>query len=217
MLEVWKNGGLPKLNVAAICGVTQTLGPGLRGVIWVQGCPFRCSGCIAPDWIPVQVAQLISPKDLAEQMLQRPEINGLTFSGGEPMRQAAGLAEVAKIVRRKRDFSIICFTGYTLAQLQKHPPGPGVPELLAELDVLIDGQYQALDNDNLGLRGSSNQQLHYLTSRHRKDRLESQPRQVEFHFQQNYALLVGVPPIGVEQVFESVLEKVQPDKLFQQF
>lgn len=40
------------INVAEICLGTRALGPGLRSALWVQGCPFRCPGCVAPDWIP---------------------------------------------------------------------------------------------------------------------------------------------------------------------
>jgi pyruvate-formate lyase-activating enzyme len=39
------------LNIAATCQATYALGPGLRSAVWVQGCPFRCPGCISPDWV----------------------------------------------------------------------------------------------------------------------------------------------------------------------
>jgi len=41
-----------EVQVAETCIGTRALGPGLRSVVWVQGCPFSCAGCIAPDWIP---------------------------------------------------------------------------------------------------------------------------------------------------------------------
>lgn len=44
--------GQPPLNVAATRVGTRTLGPGVRSVVWVQGCPFHCLGCLAPEWIP---------------------------------------------------------------------------------------------------------------------------------------------------------------------
>src|SRR5690348_11966108 len=34
------------VRVAATCTGTRALGPGLRSVVWVQGCPFRCAGCL---------------------------------------------------------------------------------------------------------------------------------------------------------------------------
>lgn len=144
---------------------TRALGPGLRSVAWVQGCPFRCRGCIAPDWIPQRPARETAPADLAAELLAHPGVTGFTFSGGEPMAQAAGLAAVITIARRQRDLTLICFSGYRLAELRDRPPGPGVAELLAQTDVLIDGRYVAGRNDALGLRGSSNQQVHLLTGR----------------------------------------------------
>jgi pyruvate-formate lyase-activating enzyme len=44
--------GIPDVQAAETCVGTRALGPGLRSAVWVQGCPFRCTGCIAPDWIP---------------------------------------------------------------------------------------------------------------------------------------------------------------------
>jgi anaerobic ribonucleoside-triphosphate reductase activating protein len=120
----WKTGGLPLLNIAHICPETRALGPGLRAVVWVQGCCFNCPGCIAPEWINFRIAKLISPDSLAEKLLSNPNIEGLTFSGGEPMLQPAGLAKLAQIARKKKDISIICYTGFTLEQLIKNPQPP---------------------------------------------------------------------------------------------
>ncbi|MBE0697352.1 MAG: radical SAM protein, partial [Anaerolineaceae bacterium] len=89
------------LNIAAICKGTRSLGPGLRAVVWVQGCPFQCPGCIAPDWIPIHPSHLYSPEQLVDDLLGDPHIQGLTFSGGEPMLQAVGLAFLSRLARKK--------------------------------------------------------------------------------------------------------------------
>jgi anaerobic ribonucleoside-triphosphate reductase activating protein len=94
---------LVKLNIAKTCVGTRALGPGVRSVVWVQGCPFRCQGCIAPEWIPFERAREADPAELASELLADPDVAGLTFSGGEPMRQAAGLARLITIARRQRD------------------------------------------------------------------------------------------------------------------
>lgn len=192
--------------MAATCVGTRALGPGLRSVAWVQGCPFRCRGCIAPDWIPRRPARETAPADLAAELLAHPGVTGLTFSGGEPMAQAAGLAAVITIARRQRDLTLVCFTGYRLAELRDRPPGPGVAELLAQTDVLIDGRYVAGRNDDLGLRGSSNQQVHLLTGRlaHAAAELAGGPRRTEIRLRGRTALLVGVPGHGVAEAFDHV-------------
>jgi anaerobic ribonucleoside-triphosphate reductase activating protein len=191
------------LQVAEICVGTRALGPGLRSAAWVQGCPFRCPGCIAPDWIPVRAARAVRPAALAAELLSHPLVTGLTFSGGEPMSQAAGLAEVIAIARRQRDLTLICFTGYRLAELRTRPPNPGVAKLLAQTDVLIDGRYVAARNDGRGLRGSDNQRIHLLTGRlaDAAEELAQGQRRAEIRLSGPSALLVGVPGRGVAEAF----------------
>lgn len=199
---------LGKLYIAETCVGTRALGPGLRSVVWVQGCPFRCAGCIAPEWIPAEPAggpaRIADPADLAAELLADPGVTGLTFSGGEPMSQAAGLTEVIEAARRARDLNLICFTGYRLAELRARPPGPGVADLLAQTDVLIDGRYVAARNDGRGLRGSANQRVHFLTGRLRDSEAElaGGPRRSEIRLRGGSALLVGVPGPGVSEAFD---------------
>ncbi len=219
----WKTGGLPFLNIAATCPVTEAHGPGLREAVWVQGCPFHCSNCISPEWIPKRIETLITPEKLAQQILQRSDpstslrtgITGITFSGGEPMLQAVGLAQLIKLTRQQRDLSLICFSGFTLEQLQQNPPGTGVKELLSEIDVLIDGQYIAEKNDNQGLRGSSNQRIHFLTDRIAPDDYDFQfgKRKVEIYIQDGETLLVGVPSKGVLESFDTAIENIKGGKI----
>ena len=185
-----------KLNVAAVAGRTQALGPGTRAVVWVQGCPFRCKGCLAPDWIPSDPALLLSPEEILER-IDLDQITGLTFSGGEPMAQASGLAALARLARRKKDLDVICFTGFRYEQLLIHPPDPGVPELLAEVDVLIDGPFVQQLADVRGLRGSSNQRIIHLTPRLREHGLETQRRKIEMTIRNGEVAFIGIPTPGV--------------------
>lgn len=191
------------LNVAAMTARTRALGPGLRSVLWVQGCPFHCAGCIAEEWIPQREAELMTPADAAARLTADPEVDGVTFSGGEPMLQAAALAETIAVVRRDRDVSLICFTGYRLEALRERPPGPGVADLLAAVDVLIDGLYVAARDDGLGMRGSANQRIHHLTDRLRDSGYDfgGRPRTTELQFAGDDLLLVGVPDPLTAAVF----------------
>lgn len=201
------------LNIAATCPATNALGPGLRAVVWVQGCIFRCPGCIAPEWIPLQPARLVQPEDLITELLSDPAISGLTFSGGEPMLQAAGLARLARLAREKRDLNIICFTGFQKSTLENSPPGPGIADLLDQIDVLIDGPYIARLNDNRGLRGSSNQRIHYLTNRLADYDLEDTARRVEIKLSDGQAFLVGVPPVRLGDAFNQAMDRVNKMQL----
>lgn len=207
--DPWRTGGWPLLNIAATCTATHALGPGLRAVVWVQGCPHHCPGCLAPDWIPMRQARRVAPDDLVAELLVHPDVTGLTFSGGEPMMQAAGLARLIRLARQQRPLSLICFSGFTLAQLRHAPPGPGVADLLAETDVLIDGRYIAAQDDNRGLRGSRNQRIHYLTDRLAAFDFATAPRQVEIQVAPEHVFLVGVPPHGVLSMVEQAIDRMR--------
>lgn len=189
------------LNIAAVAARTGALGPGTRAVVWVQGCPLNCLGCLAPSWIPFIPANRLTP----QQVLQRIDlssINGLTFSGGEPMEQAAGLAALARLARAQKDLDLICFTGYRYEGLLKNPPNKGVAELLAQVDVLIDGPFVQSLNNSVGLRGSSNQRVIHLTSRLKGYNLESQPRSVEITVKNGELAFIGIPTPGVLSAIE---------------
>jgi anaerobic ribonucleoside-triphosphate reductase activating protein len=198
------------LNIAATHVGTEALGPGVRSVVWVQGCPFDCPGCIAPDWIPDRPARRAEPAEVAEELLADPRVTGLTLSGGEPMQQAAGLAELVRHARVIRDVSVVCFTGHRLERLRAGPSAPGAADLLANVDVLIDGRYVASLDDGRGLRGSSNQRVHHLTERLAACGydFEGRPRTAEIAVDGPRALLIGVPPPGLLDVFDTAVDTV---------
>lgn len=92
---------------------TRTEGPGLRAAVWVQGCPNRCAGCMAPDTWSFTDGYEKSVAALAEEILAIPYLEGATFAGGEPFCQAGALANLAGRLR-PAGLSIIVFSGYTL-------------------------------------------------------------------------------------------------------
>eukprot|EP01031_Cornospumella_fuschlensis_P012437 gene12437-15196_t len=61
-----------RLYLARYSPQCSVLGPGLRAVIWVQGCPFRCSGCVAPETLPFFGGEIIATADLAQRLLCLP-------------------------------------------------------------------------------------------------------------------------------------------------
>jgi anaerobic ribonucleoside-triphosphate reductase activating protein len=200
------------LNIAQICPETRVLGPGKRFVIWVQGCPFSCAECVAPNWIPIEINRLVSIDDLAERITGAQDLEGITLSGGEPMLQAEGLATLVRRVHKARpNLSVIAFSGFTLGQLRKRARlKPGIGELLDQLDVLIDGLYHADLNDDLGLRGSSNQRIRFLTARYRnrKAEFEHRSREIEIHALEKEMLMVGVPSAKSLKIFQSLPQQI---------
>lgn len=181
------------LSVYDLCpsGI-KTLGPGLRYAIWTQGCLLHCEGCATPQSRPISNKKRVRVSDLANDILVRPNIDGITISGGEPFLQAAALADLLDIVLNERPMlNVISFSGYYKESLSWHD----AQRLLSKIDLLIDGPYIQTRNDNQGIRGSSNQHLHFLSSRLLpwKDELEHGKRRIEFHIQSSDIKAYGVP------------------------
>jgi anaerobic ribonucleoside-triphosphate reductase activating protein len=201
------------LNIAAFHPGTRVLGPGLRAVVWVQGCPFNCKGCIAPDWIPFKKSKLIDPIRIAEIILNLPDLEGITISGGEPMMQADNLTLMLSAVFASKPLTVMVFTGFTLEKLKSDPPNPGVPDFLNFIDVLVDGIYIEKLNDGRGLRGSSNQRFHYLTPRMKGNHFSSQPRNIELYFDQNESFLVGIPTYDFSQAYNKAFQTINKGEI----
>lgn len=77
------------LRIAATAAHVTTLGPGLRHVIWTQGCERACVGCLALEWRDPRGGEVRSVSSLVAEVLAadaRRPIEGLTLSGGEVYR-----------------------------------------------------------------------------------------------------------------------------------
>lgn len=186
------------LNIAALTPATAALGPGRRFALWVQGCPFRCKGCLAPQWIPFTRANILDIEHLARQIVLQEGLDGISISGGEPMVQAGELADLLTLVRAERPaFNVIVFSGFRIEQLH----WPEAQRLLAAADLLVDGLYQQKRNDGQGLRGSSNQRFHFLTGRLLpfRDAIAGERQSLEYQIQPDGVLQVGIPPLDFQR------------------
>lgn len=153
------------LNIGMIIPCTEAEGPGKRFALWVQGCPMRCSGCCNPEYLEFVDNQLTPVSEVLQRVLDardRDGVEGVTFLGGEPFSQAPALAALAAGVR-EAGLTVMIFSGYTLRAL-KSMKRPGVAELLAQTDLLVDGPFMQdkLDRQRRWI-GSTNQTPHDLT------------------------------------------------------
>jgi anaerobic ribonucleoside-triphosphate reductase activating protein len=151
------------LNLAGFLARSAVNGPGIRAVVWVQGCPFRCEGCFNERFQPFSPATYVTVSDLAGTILSLPDIDGVTFSGGEPFAQAGPLAALGNTLRAA-GLSIVTYTGYTGDQLAGGDDSAW-PALLAVTDLLITGPYIAALAQPDPLKGSANQQVIPLGTR----------------------------------------------------
>ena len=154
------------INIAAELSESMANGPGKRYVIWVQGCCFKCPGCFNSAFQPIVPKNIVPVDIIARRILSVKSIEGVTYSGGEPILQCDALVELNNILI-KNDLSIVCYTGYTLEELYQLNNSK-VIDFLSQIDILIDGRYQEANKTNLIWRGSRNQKVHFLTDRYKE-------------------------------------------------
>ena len=190
------------LNVYHISEGSYALGPGLRYIIWVQGCMQNCKGCISPQSRPMIANNLIRIETLANSIINNHKIEGITISGGEPFLQASKLALLLQMVKEKRpELNVIVFSGYQLKQLNSDKANV----FIQFIDLLIDGPYVDELNDEKGMRGSSNQQFHYFTDRliPFKKELEDGGRSNEMVIKNEEIHIIGIPRKDIKPVINS--------------
>jgi len=197
------------LHLARRANCCTVLGPGRRAVLWVQGCPFRCPGCVAPEAQPFRGGQDVDVASLADELSGLPDIEGVTFSGGEPLAQAAAFINLIDLIRFKRDLTFMSYTGYTLEHLHRQGT-PAQKALLRRLDILVDGPYIASRHTNLRWRGSDNQRVHLLTPRYRhlEQQLQDRGNWLEFTTDSEGGLFwMGIPSKGFREAFERKMQE----------
>ncbi len=147
----------PLLRVAGRVRESIVDGPGLRYVIFAQGCPHRCVGCHNPHTWDLDGGTLMDIEDLQTEIIKNPLLRGVTFSGGEPFCQAEVLAALARAVRAQ-GLDIWIYSGYTWEDLTTRGD-PAWDALLHAADVLVDGPYLPERQTTAPFRGSDNQRV----------------------------------------------------------
>ena len=148
------------MYIARILYPVKVLGPGKRIGIWFVGCKHKCKGCSNPELWSINEKYFVTiaqVERLIRSVAMENEIDGFTISGGDPMEQAA---EIADLLENVKDISedVLLYTGYKIAELTSDMN----KKLLDKVAVLIDGRYEEELNDDSFLRGSSNQNIYIL-------------------------------------------------------
>ena len=133
-------------------------GPGIRYVVFTQGCPHHCPGCHNPQTHDFHGGNEFDCQQIWEEIFSSRLLSGVTFSGGEPFCQPEALAFMAEEIKA-RGIHLMIYTGYLLEQLQKME-NPAVTRLLELADIIVDGPFvEAEKNLTLSFRGSENQRV----------------------------------------------------------
>lgn len=131
-------------------------GPGIRMVIWTQGCMHNCKGCHNPQTHDLAAGELVTSEEIIAQMKEAQLQTGLTLSGGEPFLQSEALLPIVQAAKEMR-LNIWAYSGFTYEQLISHEE---YRNLLNYLDVLVDGKFIEEEKDyRLKFKGSKNQRI----------------------------------------------------------
>ena len=185
--------------------VTECLGPGLRYVIWTQGCAKRCKGCINPEGAEIGGGYEKTVSELSRSVLTAKNICGITISGGEPFLQYDELFSLLKELRQSSDLGVMIYTGYTYEELLDIHKNDDISEFFSMVDILVDGEYREELNTNSAFRGSDNQRIIFLSSEYeslKNEMLGSKNRKISFDIlDSGDVFLIGIPPKGFYRKF----------------
>ncbi|MGN1227827.1 MAG: anaerobic ribonucleoside-triphosphate reductase activating protein [Christensenellales bacterium] len=147
-----------KLRIAGVENDSITDGPGLRFVVFTQGCPHNCKGCHNPQTHSLNGGTEIDCEELLKMIDNNPLLSGVTISGGEPILQAKALIPFADAVKQRK-LNLALYTGFTYEQLMEKNDSD-ILQLLKYVDVIIDGKFEIEKKSfDLKFKGSSNQRI----------------------------------------------------------
>ena len=135
-------------------------GPGVRVTLWAAGCSLHCEGCHNPQTWDFNAGKLFDEMAKQElfEALSKPYVQGITFSGGNPLdRPYEAFILINEIKSKFPDKDIWLYSGYTYEEIcmsrEKF-------KAILGIDVLVDGPYIEEQRDiMLPFRGSKNQRL----------------------------------------------------------
>ena len=184
-----------QLRVHALMECSTVNGPGMRAVIWVQGCLLGCPGCWNPQThdplrgFHLDVSEIIEWFAIASR---KNRIEGLTISGGEPMEQAPTVLELLRRLKAAHPgMTTGLFSGYTEREL----PDALWRAMQGHLDFAVLGRYNARRHSHDPLVASTNQVLRLYTTRYSMADFQAQAAEVHID-DTGLTQITGFPVLG---------------------
>lgn len=173
-----------KIRVYQIIKQTKVEGPETRYCIWFQGCSRHCKGCWAEETWPHDGGQELDTEEILNDILATPNIQGVTFLGGEPFEQPDALEFLARGAK-EAGLSVLCFTGGKIEEIKNR-------KILNYIDLLIDGEFREDEKDfSRPWVGSKNQRYHFLTDRYDAKILTEYKNKIEVNIQKNGLVFIN--------------------------
>ena len=147
----YNNDDDDKIRIAGLVEESIVDGPGIRFVVFTQGCPHGCRGCHNPQTHDFNGGRDESIEKIASMIGSDPLLKGVTLSGGEPFMQAGKLVKLLNKIKNEK-LNVITYTGFKYEELiEKANAENKYLELLKASDILIDGEFE-LDKKEDGLK-----------------------------------------------------------------
>ncbi len=147
------------LRIAGCKKHSSVNGPGVRYVLFMQGCTHHCPGCQNPEtWDPAG-GMAVNVEDIIQEIRSTRYLDGVTLSGGDPLLQPDAARTIAKAMQED-DLNVWLYTGWTYEQIMRGSAGQKAKEVLPYVNVLVDGPFVEQRKTGHSLwRGSDNQRL----------------------------------------------------------
>lgn len=155
------------IRYAGLDAASTVDGPGVRTVVWLQGCSIQCEACQNRRLWDKWGGRAADPLRLATEMVQWNKdaggSNRYTITGGEPFDQVEELLMLVNALRvMAPNANILVYTGYTWQALtSKTKIGWRLRRLaIMQIDTLVDGPYRPeQDSEHMQYIGSGNQRI----------------------------------------------------------
>lgn len=146
------------MKISGISHPDVNNGLGFRITVWVSGCIHHCKGCHNPETWDFNNGRDFTEEDKKKvfELLDKPYIKGVTFSGGDPLCSYKDVLGFAREIKEKYpDKDIWVFTGFSFEHVREH-----MSEILTYVDYIVDGRFVEEERDvSLAFRGSKNQRI----------------------------------------------------------
>ena len=135
--------------------------PGICTTLFVSGCTHNCDECFNKEQQDFNYGNEFT-KEIEDEFIEyvkSKQVKGVNILGGEPMQQLMDdtLLKLLKRIKLEVNKPIWLWSGYTFEEIVNNPKRA---EILREVDVLIDGKFEADKRDlMLKYKGSSNQRV----------------------------------------------------------
>ena len=147
-----------EIRLAGVIRESIVDGPGIRFVVFTQGCKHNCKGCQNPETHDMNGGYLTDTQNIVDAVKKNKIIKGVTLSGGDPLFQPEATLDLCKKLK-ENGYDIMIYTGYVYENLLKSED-KDILEILKLCDTLVDGPF-VLEKRSLAcrFRGSTNQRL----------------------------------------------------------